>query len=365
MRKVLSLLLFSLLLITACGDRENAPLEIPTTYDGANFDTNAATELDLIRRFRNLVAEAQKGRNGAPVSLDSLNYWYAAGTPSVQSLVSDYYAPKVANWHAELAKASGNTYTPGPPVGEGGVFGGYLFDEHGLELEQMVDKGLFGALLYKHFHDLTQAAVTPATVDRMLAIFGANPSFPNSYQVALHARPDILSANYTARRDRNDGNGLYTATRDAFIQLQAAVRAGDNYNQERDEAIERIRTNWEKANAATIINYLHTVISKLSATNPSDADQGAALHAYSEAVGFTQGWRTLPNKIITDQQIDEILLLLNAPENGVPVSYRFVADPLNELPKLTQAIGKLKAIYAFSDQEIADFKRNWVLDQNR
>ncbi len=367
MRKVLPFLLFSLplLLITACGDREKAPLDIPTAYDGANFDVNAATELDVIRRFRSLVAEVQKGRSGAPVSLDSLNYWYAVGTPSVQSLVSGYFAPKVPVWHAELAKASGNTYTPGPPAGEGGVFGGYLFDENGLELEQMVDKGLYGALLYQHFNDLTQAAVTPATVDRMLAIFGANPAFPNSYQAALHARPDILSANYAARRDKNDGNGLYTATRDAFIQLQAAVRAGDDYNQERDEAIETIRVNWEKSNAATIINYLHAVISKLSATNPSDADKGAALHAYGEAVGFTQGWRTLPNKKITDQQIDDLLLLLNAPENGTPASYRFVADPLNELPKLTQAIGQLKAIYAFSDQEIEDFKRNWVLDQNR
>jgi hypothetical protein len=364
MRKVL-LLLLPLFLITACGDNEKAPLDIPVAYDGANFDANAATELGVISRFRKMVSEAQKGRSGAPVSLDSLNYWYTTGSPSVQSLVSSYFAPKVTVWNAELAKASGNAYTPGTPAGDGGAFGGYLFDENGLELEQLLDKGLYGALLYNHFDHLTHSTITPATVDRMLAIFGANPSFPNSYQAALHARPDILSANYTARRDKNDGKGPYTAIRDAFIQLQAAVRAGDDYNEERDEAIETIRINWEKGNAATMINYLHAVISKLSATNPSDADKASALHSYGETVGFIQGWRTLPNKKITDQQIDEILQLLNAPENGTPVSYRFATDPLNELPKLTQVIGKLKAIYAFSDQDIEDFKRNWVVDQNR
>ena len=367
MRKGFTRLLFliSCCWLAACADKGKAPLDIPAAYDGANFETHAAAELGVISRFRSLVAEAQKGRSGAAVSLDSLNYWYTGGTPSLESLCSDYYAPKAAFWFAELVKASGNTYTPGQPAGEGGVFGGYLFDAHGLEPEQMIDKGLYGALLYKRFDDLTRSDVTPAAVDQMLAIFGANPAFPNSYQAARHPRPDILSANYTARRDKNDGKGPYTAIRDAFIQLQAAAQAGDDYQEERDEAIETIRVQWEKGNAATIINYLHTTISKLSATNPSEADKASALHAYSEAVGFAQGWRTLPNKKITDQQIDDILELLNAPENGTPASYRFVLDPLNELPKLTQVIGKLKAIYAFSNQDIEDFKRNWVLDQNR
>ncbi|MGI9158984.1 MAG: hypothetical protein ACR2K1_04450, partial [Saprospiraceae bacterium] len=176
MRKGFTRLLFliSCCWIAACAEKGKAPLDIPAAYDSANFETHAAAELNLISRFRSLVAEAQKGRSGAPVSLDSLNYWYITGTPSVQSLVSDYYAPKAAVWFAELVKASGNTYTPGPPVGAGGVFGGYLFDENGLELEQMIDKGLYGALLYKRFDDLANSVITPAIVDQMLAIFGAN-----------------------------------------------------------------------------------------------------------------------------------------------------------------------------------------------
>lgn len=359
-------LLVAVATFTACKDQDKTPLEIPAAYDGAAFETNAAPQLDVLARFTNLINEAKKGRTtGQLVSLDSLKYWYSTGNPSLLNLTSAYYSGKTNDWVAELALASGNTYTPGAPTGNGGAYGGYLFDENGLELEQMLDKGHYGALLYKHFNDLATGAVTEATVDQMLAIFGANPTFPNSYQANLHANPDKFSANYAARRDKNDGNGYYTNIRDQFIKLQAAVRAGTDYNEERDEAIAEIRLLWEKANAGTIINYLYAVISKLSATNPTDTDIASALHSYGETVGFTHGLRTLGNKKITDTEIDEILTLLNAPANGTPASYKFATDPLNELPKLTQVISKLKSIYGFTDQEVEDFKKNWVAEQNR
>ena len=105
----------------------------------------------------------------------------------------------------------------------------------------------------------------------------------------------------------------------------------------------------------------------MSATNPTDSDKAASLHAYGECVGFVHGWRTIPQgyKTITDAEIDEILTLLNAPVDATPTSYKFISDPLNELPKLTQVIQKLKTRYQFSDQEIEDFKKNWVAEQGR
>lgn len=358
--------LFLAAVFTACDDKEKKPLDIPSAYDGTAFETNAATQTGVLSRFTSLVNEAKKGRTaGVVVNADSLNYWYTTGNPGLQSLVSAYYAPLASDWMDQLGVASGNSYYPGPPVLSGGVYGGYLFDENGLEPEQMLDKGLYGAMLFHHFNELASGTITEATVDQMLAIFGANPTFPNSYQANLHAQPDKFIANYAARRDKNDGKGFYTNIRDQFIKLQAAVKAGPDYNEERDEAIAEIRLLWEKANAATIINYLYAVISKLSATNPTDADIASALHSYGETVGFTHGFRTLNNKKITDTEIDELLTLLNAPANGTPTSYKFATDPVNELPKLTQVIGRLKSIYGFSDQEMEDFKKNWVAEQNR
>ncbi|MBK6993792.1 MAG: DUF4856 domain-containing protein [Lewinellaceae bacterium] len=266
-----------------------------------------------------------------------------------------------------MAKASGTSYTPGVPTGNGGVLNGYLFDENGLEYEQLMEKGLFGAALYNHAVSLMKGSMTPATADQLLRIFGAHPDFPNTPTAANAANPAKFMANYAARRDKNDGTGLYFQMKNAFIKLQAALKAGKDYKQERDEALLALRQTWEKVNAGTMINYCHSVISDLSATNPTDAQKASALHAYSECVGFIHGWRTIPQdfKTITDVEIDELLVLFNAPYNGTPTSYKFATDPVNELPKLTQVISKLKAKYGFSDQEVEDFRNNWVAVQGR
>ena len=372
MKKLLFFLLFaSAFWAVSCNDDGKDPLDIPANYDGAAFGTNAATELKLLSNLTKLTNEAKKGRvNGTIIGLDSLFTWYALDAPnSLENTATNYYDDRLQTWFNEITLASGGTYTPGAPAGgNGGTFGGYLFDENGLEFEQMIEKGQFGATLFNHANKLSETTpFTPAHADRMLAIFGANPTFPNSYQANLHNKPDAFSANYCARRDKNDGDGFYTTIRDNFIKLQAAAKAGDDHRDEQEDAIHAIMTNWEKSNFATVVNYLNGVIANLSATNPTDAQKAIAMHAYGEAVGFTHGFRTVAaeHRSITDDQIDLLLSLMNAPYNGTPTSYKFVTDPVNELSKLVTARAEIKAIFGFSDQQMEDFKKNWVIEQNR
>lgn len=371
MRKITILLLLSVLgLITAC-ESEKEPLVLPNAYNGENFNTNATTELQVIARLIELVNETKKGRTaGIVVSNSTLIELYNAGNPNLKSLNTTYYASRLEGTNgflAELSKSSGTTYNPGAPTGEGGVYGSYLFDENGLELEQLIEKGQFGSVLYNHAANLLSAELNNTTSDKVLAIMGSNPTFPSSSDATKHAQPDKLAAVYAARRDKNDGNGFYTQLKNSFIKLQAAIAAGSDYTAEQQQAVKEIKETWEKVNAATIINYCHAVISTMSATSPTDAQKANALHAYGECVGFTHGWRTIAqqHKVITDAQIDEILVLLNAPVNATPTSYLFITDPVNQLPKLQQVITKLKGIYGFTDQQIEDFKKNWVSEQQR
>jgi hypothetical protein len=363
-------LLFALL-FDACKENEIAPLTIPSSYDGAKFQANTVTEDAVRGQLEALVNEAKKGRTpGTILTYATLSSLYNAGNPSVKAVTTPYYAGRLdgaGNWLDEMAKASGTGYTPGVTAGQGGTFGGYLFDENGLEIEQLLEKGLFGAALYRHAIALMEGPLTPATADQLLRIYGAHPDFPNTPTAAKAANPDKFMANYAARRDKNDGKGLYSQMKAAFLQLQAALVAGPDYNRERDEALATIRLTWEKINAATIINYCHSVVSTMSATTVSDSDKAKALHAYGECVGFMHGWRTLPAayKQMSDTEIDEVLALLNAPHNATPESYKFVTEPVVQLPKLTQIISKLKTKFSFSDQEIEDFKKNWVAEQGR
>jgi hypothetical protein len=357
-------------LITSC-KKDKKPLEIPTTYDASAYQVNTTNQYAVRGQLDAFISEAKKGRTaGVVVDAAVLNQLYSAGNPSLKSLTTAYYDGRLGGtngWIQELTNASGGAYTPGTPTGQGGVFAGYLFDENGLEPEQLLEKGLFGAALYHHAITLMQGDITPATVDQLVAIFGAHPDFPNTPTAGKATNPDKFVANYAARRDKNDGQGLYAQTKNAFIKLQAAVNAGAGYHAEREEALATLRLNWEKINFATVVNYCHSVISRMSATNPTDSDKANALHAYGECVGFVHGWRTLPQayRSITDAEIDEILVLLNAPYNGAPTSYTFATDPVNQLSKLTQVIQKIKTKYGFSDQEVEDFKQNWVAVQGR
>jgi predicted house-cleaning noncanonical NTP pyrophosphatase (MazG superfamily) len=48
-----------------------------------------------------------------------------------------------------------------------------------------------------------------------------------------------------------------------------------------------------------------------------------------------------------------------------PTSYKFATDSVNELSKLSTVISKLKTKYNFSDQEVEEFRNNWVAVQGR
>jgi hypothetical protein len=343
-------------------------LEVPTTYESANYASNASTELVVRQNLSDLVSKMQVGRqSGATVTESELLALFNAGSPSLKSITTPYYAEKMPNWLAELAKSSGGTFNPTTaPAGNGGVYGGYLFDENGLEMEQVVEKGLFGAALYNHALTIIKSnTINTTDIDRLVAIYGAHPSFKNSG--SAEQNKDIFSANYAARRDKNDGNGFYTSIKTNLITAKAAIEKGQNYSQERDKALSDFRYNWEKSNMATVINYLLSTTSKLNKSNATDADKASALHAYSEAVGFIHGWKGISgnDKAISDAEIDQILELMNAPVNGTLTSYKFVTEPFTQLPKLQSAIDKLKQIYKFTNQDIIDFEYNWVNEQGR
>ncbi len=359
----------------ACTDKEEVktPLVISTTYDGANFSKNAATQLAVVNQLKLITDEAKKGRiKGVKVDGTVLTTLFTNGNPSLKTVGTSYYNGRLEGtngWLQELSKSSGTTYTPAATItGEGGIFGAYLFDENGLEMEQMIEKGMFGSVLYKHATDIVASGnLTLEKADQLLAILGANPTFPNTPTASKTPSPDVAMANYASRRDKNDGKGYYSELKSNFIKLQAAVKAGDKYKTEQTEASKAILLAWEKVNAATIINYCHAIIANMSNTTTTDAQKAASLHAYGECVGFVHGWRTVPqqHKKITDSQIDEVLVLLNAPYNATPTSYKFITQPAEELPKIQQVITKLQSIYGFTSAELEDFKSNWISVQAR
>lgn len=363
-------------------------LQIPTFYDSTGYAANVVTESQVRAQLAALTRQMQVGRHmDSAVTLAALQTLYNGTT--LRAVTGASYQAKVDTALRELARASGKGVRyawENAPNGDGGVIPttvggrtGYLYDEHVLEMEQVVEKGLFAAAMYNHAVSLISAGnITEATIDRLVEIYGAKPGFGNNERNSDPNR-DRFSAQYAARRsDTANANSLYAQIKRNLITAKAAVKAGSAFNQLRDKALADFKLNWEKALAATVINYCHSTLDGLRAPNRDDGIVTGAMHAYGEAVGFLSGWKAVPpsQRRITDAQIDELLDLLRAPYNQTAnaQSYLFLStnSATAQLYRLdgrndpnTGVIERLAQIYGFSNQEVEDFRRNWVNVQNR
>jgi hypothetical protein len=365
-------------------------LQIPTVYDSTGYAANVVTESQVRSQLTTLTSRMQVGRNmDSTVTLAALQNLYNGTT--LRTVTGASYQAKIDIALPELARASGkgvryaweNAPVPGSdggviPTAVGGRTG-YLYDENVLELEQVVEKGLFAAAMYNHAVSLISAGnITEATIDKLVEIYGAKPGFGNNERNSDPNR-DRFSAQYAARRsDSANANSIYAQIKRNLITAKAAVKAGSAFNQLRDQALADFKLNWEKALAATVINYCHSTLAGLTAPNRDDGVVTGAMHAYGEAVGFLSGWRAVPasQRRITDAQIDELLDLLRAPYNQTAnaQSYLFLStsSATAQLYRLdgrndpnTGVIERLAQIYGFSNAEVEDFRRNWVNVQNR
>ncbi len=185
----------------------------------------------------------------------------------------------------------------------------YLFDERGVEYKEVIEKGLYGALLYYQMTSVYLANekmnVDNETVvagqgtamqhhwDEAFGYFGVPVDFPtNTTGVKFLGR-------YTNARDAKIG--CNKKIMDAFIKGRAAINNKDYTT--RDAQIEIISSELEKALAATAINYLNQAKANF-------ADDARRNHTLSECRGFVNALKYNIRKKITDAQITELKNLL-------------------------------------------------------
>ncbi|MDW3197268.1 MAG: hypothetical protein R8G66_33125 [Cytophagales bacterium] len=347
--------LLILVFLSSCGEDEpSLNLEIPDEYTSADFDTNVTTEATVLAELSAMTAAVNAAEAGAQgETIPAIPY------PSNLSFITEpNYRTLVEGWLVELvAAANSTTGFQNPGTGtpaaeeEGGLLGTRLLDENGLELEQNVQKGSFGAALYNHALTVIDGDLSNSSaVDKLVLIHGTNPAFDPSATTA--------AATYSRRRsNQTTQTGFFYDIRNALIIAKAAIEGGDLFNTQRDQALEDYLLAWEKSNYATVIYYCNATKVQLQAAGDDPEALGNAMHAYAEGVGFAHGFRGVSRKLITDAQIDGILELLLAPAGQTPESYRFLNDA-TLLANLDQIISDIQSIYGFTDAEINTFYEN-------
>ena len=357
-------------LIGACGEPQGM---VPQTvvcapgaqasYDGTLFTTNAATELEVKARFKAFLQpmkDAELSILLKPTAAD-LGRLLDTGSPSLRTQTNTRYAQTINDALVEFEAAAGLQWQPGPtPMGPGGIYGKYIFNGRGTDLRQIIEKGMFGAMFYHQAQVLLGGPLTLATIDRVLALFGAPPSFPGDDKAM--PSPDDLVAVYAERRDKKDTSqpGLYGQIKAAFLKTRTAVAAGDSCTGEAREGAQAILKGWEQVLAATSIYYLNDAAKRLGGATRTENELAAGLHGYGEAVGFLAGLQTVPEnaRILKNAQADDLLNTLLA-KPGAVGAYQLVSDGATHVPRLSMAIATLAAIYNFTPQQVEEFKTNY------
>lgn len=353
------------IVVSACVNDPQPGLVVPSVYDSTMYSLNTATEIALIDDSKAFIKALQVGRtSGIKLNEAAILGQFDALAPFIDPSAR----AQTRIYVQQVVAASGGVYDWAKDAssnGQGGVYGDYLFTKEGLDATELIEKQLFSILFQYHANTLFQGTITSATIDKLVATYGAHPVFSNSEKAVNH--PDHFVAKYAARRDKNDGTGMYTKISASLRKAQAAVKAGSGYNAELNDALKEFRTQWERALMATTVSYCYAVASGLSQTTLDDATRSSAIHSFGEAAGYLLGLASVPQsqRIMTTETLNIILTKMGLPPGGQPSCWLVWQDPFTSLPLLIEITKMIAATYGFGPTEMESFKINWVATQNR
>ncbi|MEL6670705.1 MAG: DUF4856 domain-containing protein [Bacteroidota bacterium] len=311
----------SLAILVGCKG-ETVELEIPSTYvferDGQStvVYSGQTERLDMMDEMSNYM----KGTRSLTGTVDGARllamYANEAGADFSGTYAKDLKSKSFSNdvsffetWMTEMGTASqkgteaadgtsgflSETYGTGTPATADNA--GYLVDANGIEYQQVIEKGLMGAVFFY------QAMEIYLSSDRMGEIGNDDVEDGKTYTLMEHYFDEAFGyfgvpVDYPATTDgvrywgkytqaRNDGTGTGRFTypginqtlSDAWRKGRAAIVAKD-YTA-RDEAIDVIVSNWEKVIASTAADYMER------AKDSRSPSQYKKHHYLSEAIGFS------------------------------------------------------------------------------
>ncbi|MDB4934983.1 MAG: hypothetical protein JWP87_1955 [Labilithrix sp.] len=347
----------------ACG------VPIPATYDGASFALNAKDELDLKARVLaiNDKMKTAEGTMPMPVTSADLQAIFTAGPPSLRTIATAYTQATVDTYFTQFGEGTTRTWKPEDVEADGGGEGGTndagvpvggkydnasIVNAVGVDLREATGKLLINGSLYNYALQLAGGAVTGATVDRLVALYGSTPTLLNAADFDGGTEQNGLIAEYAFKRDSKIGApGTYRKIKGALLVAKAAAVAGEACRTDLQGALNVFFLEWERASYLTVIYYLNAAGTNAIAI---PAKGQAALHAYGEALGFAQSFKGIPQdrRRITDVQIDGLLATM-----GADTPYRLVTRSGERVQAFATAIQQIGGIYGFTPTEIEEAKK--------
>lgn len=333
---------------------------VQSIYTSPSFTTNAAEELNL-RAYAFEIdrkMEQTEGSNTAILTTAELTNAFTEGAPNLRSISTSAAQATIDGYLTGYGDAVGRVWTLAQAEADGGATTGGKFESTfhvsstGLDLREATSRTMLGGAFYNHAVALATGALTEATIDRLVASFGATPAFANRTDDDAGADRDGLSAALASQRDdQSQSSGPYRRIRDALLTARAAAGAGDKCRDELNQALATFFSEWERSSYASAIYFLNLA----SAAATSQPAKGpVALRAFGDAIGLIQSFRGVPQdrRKITDAQIDGMLAKI-----GADKPFELLSDTANRTPTFVSATQDIASLYGFTQSDVETFKK--------
>ena len=349
---VLSFML--LLFISSCKKDRNNGYQIPTTYNFDNVDySGQSIRLAMLTELGNY---AKSGNTSNPPVLDAIRmrdmfnninapFSDSSLNSSTKKLSEKTVSTEVGIFEQLMDSLSYITtlnLSNSPVPGVAGVMSNssgtkhYLVNANGVELAQLIEKGLMGACLFFQ-SSAVYLGDGKMNVDNETVTPGLGTTMEHHWDEAFGylGVPVDFPANLTGLKfwgkylnDRNSTLGLNSTLMNDFIAGRAAI---SNKNlSERDVKILSIRRNWELVIAATAVAYLNDAISSFS------TDAAEKHHALSEGYAFIYSLKWGGNPTISSANVNNLLTSLGGSSNLLQIN--FYNTTLSEVQNVKDAL---------------------------
>lgn len=339
----------------------------PAGWSAPQWSANTVEALALRARLDALAAgglmrAAEQGTAviGSTADLEDL---YSAGEPSLADVTTPAFDAIVGDAFVDFVLAA--NAGPGDPIDDAGAWtpgaGGGIYGDSqrainpgGLELRQIVDKGMFsGGTLYNYALRRTEGTITPSTVDALAAIWGANENLDPAGAITD-------AANYSRQMG-------FHATIASDLIAAKAYAADNDCSDERDAALRSFFRHWEESMYARFVYYANQGATR-TAAGTDDNDLIEALHQIAEGIGLALGFLDIPSPtsgplagaavVIEPDEVDAIMNAIGVDTDELAASTLglFVEDAAGFATAVRLAEEHVAEIYGFTDTQIASFR---------
>lgn len=321
--------------------------DIPTAYTFDNVSySGQTTRLQLLDALVDKIGEAANGTTITAAELTAIFENTNSLFSSTKQLANKTFNSDKSlftDWFAELETATSQS--------TGQTIDGRYYTADGVEIKQMVEKGLMGAVFY--YQATSSYLENLATDDNATVEAGKGTDMEHHFDEAFgyFGAPINFATNDATKGDFTTTSwywGKYCISRDAvlanrgtlftaFLTARAAI-SNEDYTV-RDAQVTVIRNEWEKLVAANVVHYINSVKADIAASNTGDK-----YHHWSEGKAFAMCLKYNIAKKISDS-------------NWTIVDNAFGANPgaVAAATDFDSALQTIQSVYGFTDSQMGSF----------